>query len=89
MQCWLFVSHKIRFPNIGDYRSFEIAGFPFFVIRGRDDVIRAFHNVCRHRAYPVVKKESGCSNVISCRYVAPLLHAKSLIIFTNNACRTY
>jgi len=38
------------------------------LIRGRDDVIRAFHNVCRHRAYPVIKKESGCSNVISCRY---------------------
>jgi len=58
----------MRFPNTGDYRSFEIAGFPFFLIRGRDGDIRAFHNVCRHRAYPVVQKESGCSNVISCRY---------------------
>jgi phenylpropionate dioxygenase-like ring-hydroxylating dioxygenase large terminal subunit len=30
--------------------------------------VRAFHNVCRHRAYTITKKESGSSAVLGCRY---------------------
>lgn len=30
--------------------------------------MRAFHNVCRHRAYTITKKESGSSAVLGCRY---------------------
>jgi len=52
----------------GDYRTFEIAGFSFIVILGKDKKIRAFHNVCRHRAYAVTKKEVGSSAVLGCRY---------------------
>jgi phenylpropionate dioxygenase-like ring-hydroxylating dioxygenase large terminal subunit len=28
----------------GAYQSFDIAGFPIFLIRGKDSKIRAFHN---------------------------------------------
>jgi phenylpropionate dioxygenase-like ring-hydroxylating dioxygenase large terminal subunit len=52
----------------GDYRQFQIAGFRFFLILGKDDVLRGFHNVCRHRAYPVVRKESGNSTILGCKY---------------------
>ncbi|KAH9211545.1 Rieske [2Fe-2S] iron-sulfur domain-containing protein [Leptodontidium sp. 2 PMI_412] len=65
---WLFVTHTSRFKKPGDYRTFEIAGFSFIVILGRDRQLRAFHNVCRHRAYAVTKKESGSSTVLGCRY---------------------
>ncbi|KAG4429608.1 hypothetical protein IFR05_014915 [Cadophora sp. M221] len=65
---WLFVTHKSRFQKPGDYRTFEIAGFSFVVILGKDRQLRAFHNVCRHRAYAVTKKESGSSTVLGCRY---------------------
>ena len=50
------------------YQSFDIAGFPVFVIRGKDGEIRAFHNVCRHRAYTITRKETGASTVLGCRY---------------------
>lgn len=30
--------------------------------------MRAFHNVCRHRAYTITKKESGSTPVLGCRY---------------------
>lgn len=30
--------------------------------------MRAFHNVCRHRAYEVTRKECGSSTVLGCRY---------------------
>ncbi|OJD12517.1 hypothetical protein AJ78_06899 [Emergomyces pasteurianus Ep9510] len=66
---WLYVAHISRFTKPGDYHTFEICGFPLFLIQGKDGIIRAFHNVCRHRAYPVIsKKKSGSSTVMGCRY---------------------
>lgn len=38
------------------------------MILGKDKQLRAFHNVCRHRAYAVTKKECGRSTVLGCRY---------------------
>ncbi|KAF5866288.1 hypothetical protein ETB97_000252 [Aspergillus alliaceus] len=52
----------------GDYQSYEVAGFPIFLILGKDGEVRAFHNVCRHRAYTVTRKEHGSSAVLGCRY---------------------
>ncbi|OJD20347.1 hypothetical protein ACJ73_08319 [Blastomyces percursus] len=66
---WLYIAHISRFTKPGDYHAFEICGFPLFLIQGKDSGIRAFHNVCRHRAYPVIsKKKSGSSTVMGCRY---------------------
>jgi phenylpropionate dioxygenase-like ring-hydroxylating dioxygenase large terminal subunit len=62
------VTHASHFRKPGDYRSFTVAGFPFFLILGKDSVIRGFHNVCRHRAYTVTKKPSGSTLVLGCRY---------------------
>lgn len=38
------------------------------MILGKDKQLRTFHNVCRHRAYAVTKKECGSSTVLRCRY---------------------
>ncbi|KAM5352820.1 hypothetical protein ACJ41O_005542 [Fusarium nematophilum] len=65
---WICVSHRGRFVKPGDYVSYDLAGFKFFLILGKDDVVRAFHNVCRHRAYPVTRKASGSSIVLGCGY---------------------
>ncbi|RWQ94094.1 iron-sulfur cluster-binding protein [Paecilomyces variotii] len=65
---WLYVSHRSRFTKPGDYHSLDIAGFPVFLILGKDGIVRAFHNVCRHRAYTITKKECGSSTVLGCRY---------------------
>lgn len=62
------MTHASRFQKPGDYRTFEIAGYSFLVILGKDKQLRAFHNVCRHRAYAVTKKECGRSTVLGCRY---------------------
>lgn len=48
--------------------SFTYGDFPFFLIRDRESNIRGFHNVCRHRAYPVVEKASGTALALSCHY---------------------
>ncbi|EAW08735.1 putative iron-sulfur cluster-binding protein [Aspergillus clavatus NRRL 1] len=65
---WLYLSHRSRFTKAGDYHSFEVAGFPIFLILGQDGEVRAFHNVCRHRAYTITRKECGSSTVLGCRY---------------------
>ncbi|KAJ5598547.1 hypothetical protein N7537_008631 [Penicillium hordei] len=68
MPTWLYLAHSSQFKKPGAYQSFDIAGFPVFLIRGKDDRIRAFHNVCRHRAYTITRKETGASTVLGCRY---------------------
>jgi phenylpropionate dioxygenase-like ring-hydroxylating dioxygenase large terminal subunit len=60
--------HRSRFIKPGDYVSLEVAGFPILLILGQDNIVRAFHNVCRHRAYTITKKAAGSSLVLGCRY---------------------
>lgn len=68
--------HISRFNEAGDYFKLDIAGFPIILIMGKDDKVEALHNVCRHRAYPVVNKPSGSSLVIG-MYLMP--HCKTLL----------
>ncbi|RDW83854.1 putative iron-sulfur cluster-binding protein [Aspergillus mulundensis] len=67
---WLPLALTPLFTKPGTYITSTPAGIPLFLIRSKDGQIRAFHNVCRHRAYPVTRpgRESGCSTVLSCRY---------------------
>ncbi|KAJ5895009.1 hypothetical protein N7495_006700 [Penicillium taxi] len=67
-QKWLLTTHKMRFPETGNFIKYDIAGFPFIVVKGRDGNISAFHNVCRHRAFPVVTEELGTARIFSCKY---------------------
>lgn len=40
-----------------------------FLILGKDHILRCFHNVCRHRAYPVLaSKRIGCRPNLGCKY---------------------
>lgn len=66
---WLFMTHSSRVKNNGDWLRYNIAGYDFIITMGRQGNINAFHNVCRHRAYPVVEKEgSGNAKILACRY---------------------
>jgi len=56
--------------TIADPESFftaEVAGERIVVVRDKDGVLRAFSNVCRHRAGPIASG-SGCKNVLRCGY---------------------
>jgi phenylpropionate dioxygenase-like ring-hydroxylating dioxygenase large terminal subunit len=65
---WLCVSHSMRFKNKGEFVKFEIAGYSFFIIRDRKHELKAFLNICRHRAYPIMEAESGKASILSCKY---------------------
>src|SRR3984957_5858105 len=56
--------------TIRDPESFftaEIAGEPIVITRDKLGALRAFSNVCRHRAGPIASG-SGCKNVLRCGY---------------------
>jgi choline monooxygenase len=56
--------------TIADPESFftaEVASEPIVVVRDKDGTLRAFSNVCRHRAGPIASG-SGCKSVLRCGY---------------------
>lgn len=65
---WLIITHTSRFPNAGDWLRYSIANYEIVVSKDRKGEIHAFHNVCRHRAYPVVEQDQGNSKIFACRY---------------------
>ncbi len=69
LSSWQIVGHQSEIPEAGDYRTFEFFGRRGFVVRGKDGIIRAFHNVCAHRAHAVVTGDSGrCATHLTCLY---------------------
>jgi phenylpropionate dioxygenase-like ring-hydroxylating dioxygenase large terminal subunit len=53
----------------GSYRTDDYAGVPILIVRGRDDKLRAFLNVCRHRGAKLAQG-TGCARLFSCPYHA-------------------
>jgi phenylpropionate dioxygenase-like ring-hydroxylating dioxygenase large terminal subunit/AcrR family transcriptional regulator len=69
LSSWQIVCHASELPETGDYVAFEFFGRRGFVLRGADDEIRAFHNVCAHRAHAVVSGDRGrCARFLTCVY---------------------
>ena len=48
---WQFVCHMEKLTEPGSYIAFDIQGQSVFAVRDGDGVLRAFYNVCRHRAH--------------------------------------
>ena len=56
--------------TIADPESFftvDVAGEPIIIVRDKQGTLRAFSNVCRHRAGPIALG-SGCKSVLRCAY---------------------
>lgn len=66
---WQFACHEKELPEVGAYATFEIAGESLFAVRGRDDRIRAFYNVCQHRAHQLLSG-TGTTQRVVCPYHA-------------------
>ncbi|HXV73330.1 MAG TPA: aromatic ring-hydroxylating dioxygenase subunit alpha [Sphingomonadales bacterium] len=70
LNSWQLVCHDSNIPNAGDYVTFDLLGEMAFVVRGEDGRVRAFHNVCRHRASRLLPGPSGNCKRIRCPYHA-------------------
>lgn len=65
---WLFAGHESEWAGPGAYRSFTRSGAPIVIVRGQDNVMRAFYNACRHRGAPVTRDECGTAKRLTCQY---------------------
>jgi choline monooxygenase len=65
---WLLFGCEGQLPAPGDALADTVAGWPLFVVRGPDGALRGFHNVCRHRAGPLVWEGRERCRVLRCKY---------------------
>jgi carnitine monooxygenase subunit len=65
---WQIVCHASDIPEPGDWHSLSLLGENIIVVRGDDGAVRAFHNVCRHRAARILDGNSGCAKKLVCPY---------------------
>lgn len=67
---WRFVCHTSEVSRPGAFVCTEIVGQDVFVIRSQDGQLRAFHNVCQHRAHVLLEGRGTVKAVITCPYHA-------------------
>ncbi len=68
---WICAGHHSRIPNAGDYFLLNLFDESLIILRDRENQLRAFYNVCRHRGTRVCEEGEGrFSGSIQCSYHA-------------------
>jgi choline monooxygenase len=65
---WQAVGRTDQVAEAGQFFTADLAGEPLVVVRGEDGELRAFFNVCRHRAARVMPDAEGRATRLRCRY---------------------
>lgn len=65
---WQLAGHVSQLPLPGSYTTATAGRQPVLVVRDEDGALRAFRNVCRHRASRLLSGEGTCRRAIRCRY---------------------
>jgi choline monooxygenase len=65
---WQAVARTDQLTKPGEFATADVAGEPFVVLRDEGNNLRAFHNVCRHRAAVVMPEPFGTVDRLRCRY---------------------
>jgi len=66
---WQYAAHESELKNVGDFVTFNIADESLFCVRTRDNTLKAFYNVCQHRAHQLLSG-SGNTTLVVCPYHA-------------------
>ncbi len=67
---WLPACHGSEVAAPGSYVAVRVGGEEIVVVRGRDGTLRAFDNVCRHRAHRLLDGAGTLKATITCPYHA-------------------
>jgi phenylpropionate dioxygenase-like ring-hydroxylating dioxygenase large terminal subunit len=67
---WLQIGHVCEVAEPGDFivRPLEFAKASILITRGKDGQVRAFHNLCTHRATQLVQEPCGHRASFTCPY---------------------
>ncbi|MEX0278046.1 MAG: SRPBCC family protein [Ruegeria sp.] len=66
---WQWVCHVEKLRTPGSYITINIAGQPIAIVRDREGMLRAFYNVCKHRAHELLSGEGNTTRIM-CPYHA-------------------
>lgn len=55
-------------PEPGSFRTFDEAGVPMLLTRGKDRQVRAFLNICPHRGSRIAREPCGKASRFTCRF---------------------
>jgi phenylpropionate dioxygenase-like ring-hydroxylating dioxygenase large terminal subunit len=67
---WQFVCHQNQVREAGDFATLDLWRDSIIVMRGKDGVLRAFQNACRHRGAKLLDGDGTCKHRITCPYHA-------------------
>jgi choline monooxygenase len=67
-QSWQLIARVDQLLQPGSYLTTEICQEPVVIVRGGDNVLRGFFNVCRHHAAAVMTEPEGTANQLRCPY---------------------
>lgn len=65
---WQYAGPASKVRSAGEFATALVAGNPILLVRGKDGILRAFYNVCRHRGGPLALEEHGTCNALQCKY---------------------
>jgi choline monooxygenase len=65
---WALVASGDEVAEPGAYVTADLAGMPVVVVRGDDGVLRAFHNLCRHRGVTLFAGTGRRGRFVTCPY---------------------
>jgi choline monooxygenase len=65
---WQAIGRADQVAEPGSFFTADVAGEPIVVVRDGEGTLRAFYNVCRHRAARVACAEQGKASKLRCRY---------------------
>jgi choline monooxygenase len=65
---WQMVGRIEQVEKPGQFVTATIAGEPIVVVRGSDNILRGFYNVCRHHAAAVMTEACGQASILHCPY---------------------
>jgi phenylpropionate dioxygenase-like ring-hydroxylating dioxygenase large terminal subunit len=64
----LMLAFTAEMKNPGDYKAMDVIGLPVLISRDKAGKVRAFLNVCAHRAAPVAAEGHGNCARFTCKY---------------------
>ncbi len=67
---WACIGFASDIPQPGDAMPVDLMGLPLLTLRDHDDMVRVFHNVCRHRGMKLVSEPTKLKALIVCPYHA-------------------
>jgi choline monooxygenase len=67
-QSWQAIARSGQLAEPGRYITSELVGEPILVVRGTDNILRGFYNVCRHHAAVVMTQHEGTAQQFRCPY---------------------